>query len=158
MGETGFAREAVQGAIAWSDAFLLGFPPLDDVHREFVLTLQALQRADDGTMADCLDVFADHARRHFEQEDGWMRETAFPASGCHLDEHAAVMASVAQVREKVAQGDFAEGRRLAAALADWFPGHADYLDAALSHWMCKLRWQGKPVVLRRGVASAPTAV
>ena len=45
----------------------------------------------------------------------------------------------------------AEGRRLAAALADWFPGHAFHRDSALAHWMVKRSFGGKPVVLRRNL-------
>jgi hemerythrin len=64
------------------------------------------------------------------------------------------MASIVGVRQRVDAGDTsAVIRSLAQALADWFPGHADYLDSALAHWMCKRRWGGKPVVLRRGVSS-----
>ena len=39
------------------------------------------------------------------------------------------------------------------AVKDWFPGHADYLDSALSHWMFKRRFGGKPMVLRRDAAT-----
>ena len=59
------------------------------------------------------------------------------------------MKSIEGVRRRVAQGDADAARRLARALADWFPGHADYMDAALAHWMCKQRLGGKPVVVRR---------
>jgi hemerythrin len=61
------------------------------------------------------------------------------------------MNSMRQVIELVKQGDVAEGRRLADALADWFPGHAFHLDSALAHWMVTLSHGGKPVVLRRNV-------
>ena len=57
------------------------------------------------------------------------------------------------VTRRVAAGDFEAGRSLARALADWFPGHADYLDSALAHWMCKKRFGAPPVVLRRSVAA-----
>jgi hypothetical protein len=57
------------------------------------------------------------------------------------------------VQQVVAQGDIAEGRRLARALAEWFPGHATHLDSALSHWMSKQKFGGKPVVIRRNVLS-----
>ena len=46
------------------------------------------------------------------------------------------------------------GRSLARALADWFPGHADYMDAALSHWMAKRSYGGKPLVFRRDAVKA----
>ena len=79
-----------------------------------------------------------------------MAETEFPARKCHADEHAAVLRSIEGVRERVvAHRDHATARRLSRALADWFPGHADYLDAALAHWMCKRRFGGKPIVVRR---------
>ena len=78
-------------------------------------------------------------------------ETDFPARECHIDEHAAVMRSVEKVRELLAQGQCGPCRRLADELARWFPGHADYLDSALAHWMCKKRLGGKPVVIRRAL-------
>ena len=80
-----------------------------------------------------------------------MQETDFPPRECHMDEHAAVLHSVAAVEVRVGQGDIAEGPRLAGALADWFPGHAQHLDSARSHWMCTRQLGGKPVVLRRSV-------
>jgi hemerythrin-like metal-binding protein len=135
--------------LQWSDALLLGFPPMDLVHREFVETVQALLTAADADLPQCLDAFAVHAKSHFGDEDRWMTENEFPARECHIDEHAAVMRSVVQVRELLAQGDTLEPRRLARELMRWFPGHADYLDSALAAWMCKRQHGGQPVVLRR---------
>jgi hemerythrin-like metal-binding protein len=139
-------------ALVWSDGFKLGFDPLDATHREFVERVAAVQAASDTDLLARLDDLAAHCVAHFELEDRWMRETEFPPRDCHIDEHAAVLASVRQVRVLVAHGDLANGRRLAQALADWFPGHADHLDSALAHWMFKRRFGGKPVVLRRDAA------
>lgn len=135
----------------WSDAFLLGYGPMDDVHREFVDTVREMQCAPDDGFAARLDTFAAHAKTHFDEENAWMIETDFPARECHMNEHAAVTNSIEQVRQRVAQGDIAIGRKLAAELERWFPGHADYLDSALAHWMCKRRLGGKPVVIRRNI-------
>ena len=41
--------------------------------------------------------------------------------------------------------------RLAQALADWFPGHADYLDSALAQWMVKKQLGAIPVVVRKNL-------
>ncbi|CAN5498160.1 hypothetical protein BH09PSE5_BH09PSE5_29390 [soil metagenome] len=138
----------------WNDTYLLGYGPIDDEHREFVETVHAIQVAADDQVAACLEAFAEHAKGHFEMENAMMVETEFPARDCHIDEHAAVMKSVEQVREVVARGDFNEGRRLAAELERWFPGHADYLDSALAQWMCKRSLGGKPVVIRRNILAA----
>lgn len=135
--------------LRWSDALLLGYGPMDALHQEFVETVGALQAASEAELPPRLEAVAAHLRAHFETEDRWMVQTDFPARECHMDEHAAVLRSVEQVQALLAQGDVAVCRRLADELVRWFPGHADYLDSALSHWVCKQRLGGKPIVLRR---------
>jgi hemerythrin len=137
----------------WEDSYLLGYGPMDRTHREFVDVVNTLLSCEDCNVAAGLEAFARHAEAHFAEEDGWMRSTDFPPRECHIDEHAAVLKSVYQVLEVVKQGDVAEGRRLAAALMDWFPGHAFHLDSALAHWMVKRSHGGKPVVLRRNAVA-----
>ncbi|HZY16073.1 MAG TPA: hemerythrin domain-containing protein, partial [Ramlibacter sp.] len=110
---------------------------MDATHEEFVQCVAAVQQASDAELPAALDTLAQHLREHFGQEDRWMEETDFPARDCHIDEHAAVLKSVAEVQALVATGDRREPRRLADELAKWFPGHADYLDSALAHWLCK---------------------
>ncbi|MDB5930459.1 MAG: hypothetical protein JWR60_2166 [Polaromonas sp.] len=139
-------------AMAWNDSFLLGLPAMDATHREFVECVAALQSAPDDELPVRLEDFASHALTHFEQENRWMDSTAFPAAQCHADEHAAVLASVREVQALLAQGANPQVvRDLAQALVDWFPGHADYMDASLSQWMSKRSHGGAPVVLRRNV-------
>ena len=136
----------------WDDSYLLGYAPMDETHREFVDALDALLACEDADLAARLEAFQRHAEAHFAEENRWMESTDFPPAQCHIDEHAAVMKSVSWVLDALRQGDVAEGRRLATALADWFPGHAFHLDSALAHWMVKRAYGGKPVVLRRGAA------
>jgi hemerythrin len=141
-------------SFVWSDAFLLGHSPMDQTHREFVDIVGTLLRCEDGAFADHLRAFIVHAEAHFGEEDRWMAESGFPAMDCHTDEHAAVLQSAREVRALVAAGNVALGRRFAEELARWFPGHADHLDSALSHWLVKKRSGGAPVVLRRNVLNA----
>ncbi len=141
----------MQNQFSWSDEYLLGYTAMDDTHREFVTIVNDLLSCDDAAVESHLQAFARHAEAHFKEEDNWMERTGFPPRDCHVDEHAAVLKSVYQVLEVVKEGDFAEGRRLAAALADWFPGHAFHLDSALAQWMVKQSHGGKPVVIRRNV-------
>ena len=123
--------------LQWHDGLLLGYQPMDATHEEFVLRVAALQQATDAELPARLEPFAEHAVRHFGEEDRWMEQTQFPARECHIDEHAAVLKSVREVQALLAQGHTGPCRRLAQELAQWFPGHADYLDSALAHWMCK---------------------
>lgn len=132
---------------AWNSAAVLGYAPMDAVHVEFdTLVAQALACTDDELLA-CLQRLQSHLLSHFDQEDGWMRDTGFPAADCHVEEHGRVLISAAEVLTLVARGDLKVGRSFAAELAQWFPGHADYLDSALAAWMCKRQYGGKPIVL-----------
>lgn len=133
----------------WHDGLLLGYAPMDTVHEAFVDCVRQLQQATDAELPERLQALKAHARLHFGEEDRWMEQTEFPARECHINEHAAVMRSIDEVQALLAAGDTQVCRRLALELVRWFPGHADYLDAALAHWMCKQRLGGKPVVLRR---------
>ncbi len=142
---------------AWDDRFILGFGPMDTVHEEFVARVAAMLAAPDAELRERLDELAVHLQEHFGMEDRLMHETEFPPRDCHVDEHAAVMRSVREVQELLAAPGsdpqaISAARGLAVALQDWFPGHADYLDSALAHWLCNRSLGGKPVVLRRNLA------
>jgi hemerythrin len=138
--------------LSWNDGFLLGFAPMDETHQEFVECVAALQQCDEASLPETLAAFEKHAVAHFDQEEQWMQRTSFPAGQCHADEHAAVLRSVREVAQMLRDGAPCQvARELAHALADWFPGHADYMDAALSHWMSKRTHGGLPVVLRRAM-------
>lgn len=138
-------------AFGWSDDLLLGYPPMDRTHQAFVEVVSALRDAPDDALALRLQAAIDHLEEHFGEEERWMDDTGFPARECHRDEHAAVMQSAHQVRERLAAGDLALCRRFTLELIRWFPGHADYLDAALSHWMAKRTLGGKPVILKKNL-------
>ena len=87
----------------WDDGFLVGYPSMDNTHREFVDCLTALLQASDAQLPAALDAFAAHAQAHFDEEDTWMRASNFPPRDCHIDEHAKVLASV-RVPSAVALG------------------------------------------------------
>lgn len=137
--------------LEWNDGLLLGYGPMDNVHQEFVECVANLARATEFEMADRMSQLITHVRHHFDEENLWMSETNFPAKDCHMDEHAAVLKSIIEVNDLVTQGDTSSCLRLSKALMDWFPGHADYLDSALAHWLCKQRLGGQPIVIRRSI-------
>ena len=127
---------------------------MDMRHKEFVATLSRLRAAGPGTVTADLDAMLQHLTEHFEEERRWMEESSFPATQCHVDEHSAVLRSASTLRTHLeSHADLAEVQRFATALSDWFPGHADYMDAALSHWLSKRTYGGAPIVLRRHAAT-----
>lgn len=137
--------------ISWSDSMLVGFKPMDDEHMAFVQIIESMQNATHGDLPQLLDQFADVAHKHFDSENKMMEETEFPPRQCHMDEHMAVLKSVAEVRELLAKGHLNIGASLVNELAKWFPGHVAHLDSALSHWISKKNLGGKPVVIRRSL-------
>ena len=138
-------------ALEWDDRYLVGHSAIDASHREFADRVNALLAADDNAFACELDAFARHAEEHFAEEERLMDRYKFPAQECHREEHERVLASVREVKGIVAAGDIDVGRGLAQALADWFPGHCDYMDAAIATWVTKKVANGAPVVLRRSI-------
>lgn len=134
---------------AWDDRFLVGHRGMDETHHAFVQLVDAMLHAEDAEFAPLLDAFAQHLHVHFEDERQLMELHAFPARECHLDEHERVIESVKEVKALVAQGDVETGRALAQALADWFPGHTEYMDSSVASWVSKKVANGAPVVLRR---------
>jgi hemerythrin len=132
-----------------STSVLLGYGPMDTIHAEFDVLVRATLAGSDAEFHALLLPLIAHLQRHFGEEDAWMRETGFPPGDCHIDEHAAVLRSAAEVEPLVAAGRIDIGRSFVEELARWFPGHADYLDSALAAWMCKRQYGGKPVVIQR---------
>jgi hemerythrin len=133
-----------------SDAFLVGFGPMDETHREFVDLIGALYHADVNAIGAALLEIESHCERHFASEEGSMLDSDYPSVDCHAQEHAAVLASVREVVEWWRAGEDIEPvRRLAGALSTWFETHTAYLDSALAQWLVKRQYGGVPVVVRR---------
>lgn len=108
-----------------------------------------LLTAEDADLGDALAAFAGHAHSHFGDEDASMRETAYRSAGCHIDEHAAVLRSLDEVRAMLAQGRTDVVRSFARALVDWFPEHVRVMDQGLARWLIQQKLGASPVVIRR---------
>lgn len=121
--------------LEWTAALELGQAAMDDTHRKFVALLNALDEAADGDMLARVDAFIAHTEQHFAMEEQWMTETAFPPYGCHKGEHDNILEVVREVRKRIAAGELHYGNTLAAALAEWFPHHAQSMDAVLALYL-----------------------
>jgi hemerythrin len=133
----------------WDDRYLIGHQAIDDTHEEFVVILNNILRSDTQGIPGLMQTLARHVEDHFALEARLMEQYSFPARECHIEEHEKVLASVREVRDLVAAGNTDIALDLAEALADWFPGHSDYMDSALAAWIVKKTTGGAPLVLRR---------
>ena len=118
--------------IAWSDTWEMGVDAMDETHREFVASVEALGRAPDDALLARVDELIDHTARHFASENEWMTALSFPAMHCHVAEHEGVLDAMRLARGYVAEGKAEVGRVLGRELANWFANHARSMDAMLA--------------------------
>ncbi|WP_242539760.1 bacteriohemerythrin [Trinickia mobilis] len=143
------AQDRVPAGFAWHDDYVLGHGTMDETHHEFVACVHTLLTTEDPNLGIALEAFAEHARRHFGDEDAAMRETAYGSAGCHIEEHAAVLRSLDEVRALLAEGRTEVVRSFARALVDWFPEHVRVMDQSLARWLVQRQLGASPVVIRR---------
>ena len=93
-----------------------------------------------------LDALIEHAKSHFDLENGWMEAVDFP--GCHRAEHDRVLAVMADIRKRVERGDHFLGRRLMEELPAWFVNHVNGMDAALAFHLATIGFDVDACTLR----------
>jgi hemerythrin-like metal-binding protein len=118
--------------LEWSDALQLELPQMDDTHKEFVDLLTRVQGAADDALLSHWQVLVDHTVEHFGQEDRWMRETGYASGNCHAVQHQVVLQVMREGATRAAAGDLPLLRLIAGELAQWFPQHAQSMDAGLA--------------------------
>mgnify|MGYP003583074865 CR=1 FL=1 len=85
---------ASETTLTWGDNHVLGYTPMDDIHEECVDLIAQLP--------ELLNAMQAHLQSHFDEENLWMMETEFPPRDCHIEQHDAVLKSVAEVHEVLA--------------------------------------------------------
>ena len=118
--------------LEWSEALALGQSAMDRTHREFVELLNRVGAAGEADLLEQLDAFIAHTEAHFGQEEKWMEAMRFPPLHCHRAEHEGVLDIMREVRARIAGGEPHYGPVMARAIAEWFPLHAQSMDAVLA--------------------------
>jgi len=119
-------------SLDWSAELSLDHAVMDETHREFVELLNRVGAAGEGELLERLDEFIAHTVAHFGQEEAWMEAMQFPPLACHRTEHEGVLEVMREVRKRVAGGEPHYGPVLTKAIAEWFPLHAQSMDAVLA--------------------------
>ena len=119
-------------SLVWSDALSLSMPVMDDTHHEFVDLLAAAEAAGDDALPQAWQTLIAHTAEHFAREDRWMSATGFAPGNCHATQHAVVLQVLRDSLRLPDPERPAIIRRLAQELAQWFPQHAQTMDAGLA--------------------------
>ena len=130
-------------ALVWTEALRLNQPQMDRTHEEFIELLADVNRAKDaGDASRVLKTFEqliEHSVEHFGQEDRWMRATGFSPDNCHARQHTMVLDMMREVLRLAIDEDRREPLFiLLGELAQWFPVHAQMMDAGLVFHMAQV--------------------
>lgn len=127
----------------------IGHDELDHEHAELLNLCLQLASATDNSVEPLFDVLYKRFSEHFATEDSLMAPHDFSSRQCHLDEHAAVLRSFAEVKEVLRTGSVEPAHRLGLSLAEWLPQHVDALDRHLTKFLFYRQTGGAPVLVRR---------
>ena len=127
--------------LSWTDALTLNQPQIDQTHQEFVALLNELaEHLQSGK--EPLPVYQrllTHTEQHFAMEEGFMAATGFAPDNCHSKQHAMVLDVMRQVLvHSHAEHGLEPMRNLLPELVNWFPAHAEMMDAALVYHMSQV--------------------
>ncbi len=118
--------------LEWSDSLVLGLPFMDDTHHEFVDLLAVVVKSADDALLGKWQALIEHTDDHFGLEDQWMKSTRFSSSNCHSMQHKVILQVMREGAQRGQNGELGVVRQMANELGQWFPQHAQSMDAALA--------------------------
>ena len=116
----------------WTDSLHTGDARMDETHQEFVDMINQILATPEDQQLPVYKAFLNHTVEHFAQEERWMLATGFSADNCHAEHHATILETMRVVEAHYLDSDTTIITRMAEALAEWFPGHANSMDAGLA--------------------------
>lgn len=117
--------------LVWSDELVLGDPRTDVTHQEFIDLLNATADSDAAEKLPKYQELLAHTVEHFAQEERWMLATGVTADFCHFSQHSSVLEVMKEVERRALAGETDLIGQMLEALVEWFPMHANSMDAGL---------------------------
>ncbi|WP_085315244.1 bacteriohemerythrin [Derxia lacustris] len=117
------------------DRILVGFKPIDDLHKEFEEIVGVLNDPAEADFGEHLLALHEHMLRHAATEEGFMAQEGYAHLGRHRRAHEHLLEAIARVRDRWDCGDVESVQRFAAELMSWFAIHASSEDAELAAFL-----------------------
>jgi hemerythrin len=114
---------------------LVGFKPIDDLHREFQAILDALNDPAEAEFGEDLLALHEHLLRHCSTEEQFMLQENYPHYERHKRAHEYLLESVAEARRRSDANDISGVKRFSKELMSWFAIHAQTEDAELAGFL-----------------------
>ncbi|MEO0317671.1 MAG: hypothetical protein RL404_1348 [Pseudomonadota bacterium] len=111
------------------------FSPVRDAHRSLRHAAHWLRICPEFQVSDAYVGVMKAAEHSFALEHALMDKLHFPATRCHLEQHARVLRALHCLHPAVMGGASGTGRRVGGQLlVEWFQLHNETLDAAVFVW------------------------
>ena len=133
--------------LEWNELLHSGDARMDETHVEFIDLLARLRALPAGEQLPLFLELKAHTVEHFAQEERWMLATGFTADNCHAGQHRSILDTMQAVEDHFLKGDQEIIGRMADALAEWFPIHAQTMDAGLAQHMKAVRFDSRTETL-----------
>jgi hemerythrin len=125
---------ALQSAFKHAD-IMVGFKPIDDLHREFQAILDTLNAPGEADYGEDLLALHEHLLRHFATEEQYMLQENYLHYERHKRAHEHLLESCAEARRRFDANDIEGVQRYSRELMGWFAVHAQTEDAELAGFL-----------------------
>lgn len=140
--------------LSWTDELVLGDPRTDHTHQEFIDLVNATTAAPAENKLAVYQQLLTHTVEHFAQEERWMLACGIQPDFCHFGQHASVLQVMQEVERRALNGETEYIGSMIEALVEWFPSHANSMDASLVSY---LQEKGYDTATETFKAGAPVA-
>ncbi len=123
--------------LAWSPELALGDARTDITHQEFIALLNATAHCESAEKMPRYQALLAHTVEHFAQEERWMLACGIPADFCHFSQHNSVLEVMREVERRALAGEAGFIEQMLDALVEWFPQHAQSMDAGLVGYLAE---------------------
>ena len=124
----------------WDDGFLTGVAELDEQHRqlvrlidEFYLTMR--QSTPQAGVVRLLKGMIEYTQSHFETEERWMRQYAYPGLDTQIAQHAHFVDKVQEITDRFVSGQLILSLEITSFLRDWLSQHILGTDKELGRFL-----------------------
>lgn len=121
--------------ILWSGSLYVDDQEINNQHFRFVMILNELYESilwseGDEVIYETLNHLEEYTREHFAYEEKLMEQTQSPLKEAHIEEHTQFKNKVAEMREKLQNGNQTIDMELSAYLNAWMVNHIQKMDKA----------------------------
>ncbi|MFC1886750.1 bacteriohemerythrin [Thermodesulfobacteriota bacterium] len=126
--------------IKWNEQFSVGIKEIDDQHKTFIKMINKLVASEwsmskKETVADVLNEMLQYASLHFETEERYMRNNAYPEYEAHKQQHEFFKKETFELIAKVTEEKVDPINELYDFLSTWLTGHIIGSDAKYAPYL-----------------------